>query len=81
MHLLCMVKNNILFLQINSAPFVGMGVVVWKGTVVQFSLPHHPLSPWLAACVCDFPFEQTMSDAYGPMTHAACVGSVTLAPS
>lgn len=73
----CARWNMIFFsCRINSVPFVGMGVVVGEGlwTVVQFSLPHRPLSPWLPACVCvcDLPFEPTMSDAFGPMTHAVC---------
>ena len=83
MWLLCIVKDDLLFLQIKQCAFCRHGCGSARRFVHFGSVFFTPLAivSLAAACVCDFPFEPTVSDAFGPMTHAFCLGSVTVAPS
>lgn len=65
--------------------FKGNGVGERKRKFVHHSLVFfnhclHACQP-ACVCVCFFSFDPTMSDAFGPMTRAVCLGSMKLALS
>lgn len=80
MHLFCMVRD---YGSIKQVDLLQARAWRWKifALWLKFSLPHLPLPPPGRVCVCVIsPFEPIVSDAFGPMTHAVCSGSVTPAP-